>query len=109
MAVRHHIDKQYDGTAGQKGFVTILLPDSIGWADQVFVCGPVPMYRTMTTRYRHLLNTKPVQISLEMRMGCGIGTCYSCTLKTKSGLKQVCTDGPIFDLDDILWDELIYV
>ncbi len=95
-----------DGTYGMKGFVTSLLPDSIGWADQVFVCGPEPMYRTMLTQYRHLLNTKPVQISLEMRMGCGIGTCYSCTLKTKSGLKQVCTDGPVFDLDDILWEEL---
>ncbi len=95
-----------DGTAGQKGFVTGLLPDSIGWADQVFVCGPEPMYRTMVKQYQHLLNTKPVQISLEMRMGCGIGTCYSCTLKTKSGLKQVCTDGPVFDLNDILWDEL---
>ncbi|MEE9398932.1 MAG: hypothetical protein V3V23_01535 [Dehalococcoidales bacterium] len=39
-------------------------------------------------------------------MGCGLGTCYGCTLKTKSGLKQVCTDGPVFDLEDILWDEL---
>lgn len=95
-----------DGTAGQMGFVTSLLPDSIGWADQIFVCGPEPMYHIMATQYQRLLNAKPVQISLEMRMGCGIGTCYSCTLKTKSGLKQVCQDGPIFNLDDILWDEL---
>ena len=106
MAVRHHIDKQYDGTAGQKGFVTSLLPDSIGWADQVVVCGPVPMYRTMTTRYRHLLNAKPVQISLEMRMACGLGVCYGCTVKTRKGLKQVCEDGPVFDLADIIGEEL---
>jgi len=39
-------------------------------------------------------------------MGCGLGVCYGCTVKTKSGLRQVCKDGPIFDLDDILWDEL---
>jgi dihydroorotate dehydrogenase electron transfer subunit len=62
------------------------------------------MYQTMAQMPE--LRNKPVQISLEVRMGCGLGTCYGCTLKTKSGLKQVCTDGPVFDLDDILWDEL---
>lgn len=91
-----------DGTAGKKGVITDLMPDFIGWADQVFACGPTPMYRTMTARN---FKTKPAQISLEMRMGCGLGTCFSCTLKTKNGLKQVCKDGPIFDLDDVLWDE----
>ncbi|GAH90374.1 unnamed protein product, partial [marine sediment metagenome] len=54
------------------------------------------------------LEGKPVQISLEVRMGCGRGVCYGCTLKTKQGLKQVCMDGPVFDLDDIIWDELNY-
>ncbi len=95
-----------DGTAGKKGMITDLLPDFTGWADQVFVCGPVSMYRAMAIQYQQLLKTKPAQISLEMRMGCGRGICYSCTLKTKSGLKQVCQDGPIFNLEDILWDEL---
>ena len=52
------------------------------------------------------LKTKPVQISLEVRMGCGLGVCYGCTVKTRSGLKQVCQDGPIFNLDDVLWEEL---
>ncbi|MBA7664301.1 Dihydroorotate dehydrogenase B (NAD(+)), electron transfer subunit [subsurface metagenome] len=92
-----------DGTAGKKGMITDFLPDFIDWADQVFACGPTRMYRTMASQN---LKTKPVQISLEVRMGCGLGTCYGCTLKTKSGLKQVCTDGPVFDLEDILWDEL---
>ncbi len=91
-----------DGTAGKKGMITDLMPDFIGWADQVFACGPTPMYRTMAARN---LKTKSAHLSLEMRMGCGLGVCFSCTLKTKSGLKQVCKDGPVFDLDDILWDE----
>ena len=93
-----------DGTAGKKGMITDLLPDFIGWADQVFACGPTRMYQTMAQMPE--LRNKPVQISLEVRMGCGLGTCYGCTLKTKSGLKQVCTDGPVFDLQDIVWDEL---
>ncbi len=95
-----------DGTAGEKGPITDFLPDYVNRADQVFACGPMLMYRVMSTQ--HLVKAKPVQISLEMRMGCGLGVCYGCTVKTKSGLKQVCKDGPVFDLDDILWDELAY-
>lgn len=48
------------------------------------------------------LKGKSVQVSLEVRMGCGRGVCYSCTVKTKSGLKQVCQDGPVFDLDELI-------
>jgi len=96
-----------DGTAGKKGMITDLLPDFADWADQIFACGPTEMYRDMARRKQELkLEGKPVQICLEVRMGCGRGVCYGCTVKTKRGLKQVCTDGPVFDLDDILWDEL---
>jgi len=95
-----------DGTVGKKGLITDLLPDFIGWADQIFACGPNSMYQTVAAQNQQLLKTKPVQISLEVRMGCGLGVCYGCTVKTKSGLRQVCKDGPIFDLGDILWDEL---
>ena len=95
-----------DGTDSQKGMVTNLLPDFISSSDQVFACGPISMYRNMASRYHPFLKDKPVQVSLEMRMGCGLGVCYGCTVKTKRGLKQVCQDGPVFDLDDIFWDEL---
>ena len=97
-----------DGTTGEKGMITDFLPDFVGWADQIFACGPSLMYRAMATQNQQLVVAKPVQISLEVRMGCGRGVCYGCTLKTKGELKQVCTDGPIFALDDILWDELSY-
>lgn len=96
-----------DGTRGKQGMVTDLLPDFADRTDQIFACGPMPMYRDMATQKQKLkLEDKPVQISLEVRMGCGLGVCYGCTVKTKNGLKQVCKDGPVFDLDDILWDEL---
>ena len=95
-----------DGTASKKGMLTDLLPDYIDGADQVFACGPIGMYRTIAQMPE--LKNKPVQVSLEVRMGCGFGVCYGCTVKTKSGLKQVCQDGPVFDLNDILWDELGY-
>jgi len=52
------------------------------------------------------LKDKPVQVSLEVRMGCGLGICYGCTVKTINGLRQTCKDGPIFSLDEVLWEEL---
>jgi dihydroorotate dehydrogenase electron transfer subunit len=94
-----------DGSLGKKGMITDYLPDFINDADQVFACGPISMYQTMAKQ--KLATKKPVQISLEVRMGCGLGVCYGCTVKTKNGLKQVCKDGPVFNLDDILWEELI--
>jgi dihydroorotate dehydrogenase electron transfer subunit len=98
-----------DGSRGQKGMVTNFLVEHVDWADQIFACGPMPMYRDMASERRQLkLTGKSVQVSLETRMGCGRGVCYSCTVKTKNGLKQVCRDGPVFELDDILWDELNY-
>jgi dihydroorotate dehydrogenase electron transfer subunit len=93
-----------DGSIGRKGLVTDLLPEFADRADQLFACGPVGMYQAMA-RMPELRN-KSVQVSLEMRMACGVGVCYSCTIKTRGGLKQVCKDGPIFDLEDIIWEEM---
>ncbi len=97
-------DSTVDGSAGVKGLATVCIPGLADWADQVFACGPVGMYRTMAAMPE--LQGKNVQISLEMRMACGLGLCYSCTVKTTQGLKQVCRDGPVFDLHEILWDQL---
>jgi dihydroorotate dehydrogenase electron transfer subunit len=93
-----------DGTRGRKGFVTECLSDYAARADQIFACGPLPMLRTMAREI--LLKDKDVQISLETRMACGLGICYGCSIKTLKGLKQVCKDGPVFNLNDISWDEI---
>ena len=94
-----------DGSVGNKGLVTALIPEHIDWADQVFACGPPEMYRDIASRVK-MFAGKSVQVSLETRMGCGRGICYACTIKTRNGLKQVCTDGPVFGLDEIVWEEL---
>lgn len=93
-----------DGSLGHKGMITQIAADFAGAADQVFACGPLPMYLAMAKMAA--LERKQVQVSLEVRMGCGRGVCYGCTVKTKSGLKKVCEDGPVFDLDEIMWEEL---
>ncbi|MFH1646644.1 MAG: dihydroorotate dehydrogenase electron transfer subunit [Chloroflexota bacterium] len=92
-----------DGSEGFRGPATDLIPAYLDGVDQVFACGPAAMYRTMS-RMPELKN-RPVQVSLEIVMGCGAGVCYGCTIRTKHGLKQVCRDGPVFDLGDIIWEK----
>ena len=93
-----------DASVGIKGRVTDCPDNHIAQADQIFACGPLPMYRALAKDRR--LDGKSVQVSLETRMACGIGLCYGCTVKTTQGLRQVCEDGPVFEMNDILWHEL---
>jgi len=110
-----------DGSMGKKGMVTDILPDFLDWADQVYACGPVDMYKAMALTLnpsplkgegkgegekQSNLKLRKCQVSLEVRMGCGFGACYGCTINTKKGLKQICHDGPVFELDDIIWQEV---
>jgi dihydroorotate dehydrogenase electron transfer subunit len=99
-----------DGSAGKKGMATDIVPDFLDWADQVYACGPIDMYKALARlslrAKRSNLKLKKCQVSLEVRMGCGIGACYGCTINTRKGLKRVCRDGPVFELDDILWEEV---
>jgi len=90
-----------DGTAGIRGMVTDLVAGLVREADQIFACGPTSMYKAMASQGAQILEGKSVQISLEARMGCGMGYCYGCSVETKRGLKQICKDGPVFDLHDI--------
>ncbi len=61
------------------------------------------MYKTMAQMPE--LKGRPVQISLEIMMGCGVGICYGCTIKTKKGLRQVCKDGPVFEMGEVRCEE----
>jgi dihydroorotate dehydrogenase electron transfer subunit len=91
-----------DGSEGFRGLATQLIPHYLKNMDQVFACGPEAMYRSMARMPE--LNGKDVQLSLEIMMGCGVGVCYGCTIKTKSGLKQVCKDGPVFEMGEVEWE-----
>jgi len=100
-----------DGSEGHMGMVTDLLslPDVaiefVHEADQIFVCGPLPMYRAIARMGKKLAN-KPTQVLLETVLGCGVGACLSCSIETKQGRKLVCKDGPVFEFSDILWDKM---
>jgi len=90
-----------DGSAGHHGFVTDLLPQYLPWADQVFACGPTPMFAGMANVVREVRSRKPVQALLEERMGCGTGICYGCAVFTRKGVRLVCRDGPRFELRSV--------
>lgn len=95
------INATEDGSEGFKGLATQLIPHYLDKIDQIFACGPTPMYKTMAQM--EVLKNRPVQVSLEIMMGCGIGACYGCTIKTQHGQKQVCKDGPVFDMAEIIF------
>lgn len=94
-----------DGSAGHQGFVTDLIPQYLDWSDQIFSCGPEPMFRSL--RREVLANrfaAKPsVQLSVERTMACGVGACLGCMVETKHGMKTSCLEGPVFDMDELVW------
>jgi dihydroorotate dehydrogenase electron transfer subunit len=91
-----------DGTAGHAGFVTDLLPQYAAWSDQIFGCGPTPMFRSMAETLRAMQYRRSCQVLLEERMACGTGICYSCAVETRRhGIKLICKDGPRFELRDV--------
>lgn len=89
-----------DGSYGEKGFPTqhsILLEHF----DHIYCCGPEPMMRAVA-RYAYL-NKIDCEVSLENMMACGIGACLCCVNETQEGHKCVCVDGPIFNINDLKW------
>ena len=43
------------------------------------------------------------RVSLENMMACGIGACLCCVEKTTKGNVCVCTEGPVFDIEELTW------
>jgi dihydroorotate dehydrogenase electron transfer subunit len=91
-----------DGSLGHRGLVTDLLKPAPG--DEVYTCGPNAMMR----RVHELAQDAGVRCwaSLEAHMACGFGVCLGCAIKTHGGFRYVCSDGPVFDTNEIVWDEL---
>lgn len=121
-----------DGSAGYHGLVTALFEKYIGGGGSanrkgletdlteiyikalqaprtafVYACGPVPMMRGVA---EISLNAGlPCEVSLEERMGCGVGACLACACKTKNqgggfAYRRVCADGPVFPAEEVVWE-----
>lgn len=92
-----------DGSKGEQGLVTELFSNVLKSQklDVVLTCGPTPMMRAVADICAQ--NNVRCFASLEERMGCGIGVCIGCVTQTVRGYERVCTEGPVFDTADIVW------
>lgn len=97
-----------DGTYGIHGFAINSLKEDIedGKIDSIYACGPLPMLKAV----RELAIEKNIlcQISLEERMGCGLGACLGCAVRTSDSTDEepkyihVCKQGPVFEAKEVI-------
>ena len=73
----------------------------------VMACGPRMMLKTVAAAAQEA--EVPCYVSMEERMGCGIGACLVCACKTRKngeeGYQHVCKDGPVFPAEEVCWDD----
>jgi len=116
-----------DGSSGMKGLATAALSGAIEQFDLrktelphtkkqradltigdyrpevgVYACGPTAMLKAVSNVTRkYKIQT---QVSLEEKMSCAVGACLGCAVKTKTGYQMVCKDGPVFDIEEVIWE-----
>ena len=92
-----------DGSMGERGFVTnhsVLQQEHF---DLIQCCGPTPMMKAVA-RYARQSGTA-CEVSLENLMACGLGACLCCVEKTTEGNLCVCKEGPVFNINRLLWQD----
>ncbi len=92
-----------DGSAGNKGLVTDVIDRESLQFNRLYACGPTPMLKALEENYPNVQGS----LSLEERMGCGIGACFACVCHTQNDpdgteYRKVCSDGPVFP-----WREVV--
>jgi len=99
-----------DGSLGEKSLVTKAFQRDIKnyppAESAIYACGPRPMLRSLS---KMLTKKYFCQVSLEERMACGVGACIGCAVAIKEEddktvYKRVCADGPVFDLQKVIWE-----
>ena len=95
-----------DGSLGHHGFVDALVRQELekdSAYDYVLACGPKPMLRNVAKVAEEFGIL--CLVSMEERMGCGIGACLVCACDMNDGSrKHVCKDGPVFDSKEVDWN-----
>ncbi len=92
-----------DGSRGTPGRVTdsVCFATMLERASMVQCCGPAPMMKAVAAACRR--SETPCEVSLENMMACGLGACLCCVEKTVKGNVCVCTEGPVFNIDQLTW------
>ncbi len=94
-----------DGSLGEKGNVVEILEKNLNGEKVVYACGPRPMLKAVSDFT--LGKDVKLFVSLEERMGCGMGACLGCVvkIKTENGeeYRRVCKEGPVFDGHKVIY------
>lgn len=90
-----------DGSAGEHGVVTTNSVFESGDIARVYCCGPMPMMKAVAGVARKI--GAECEVSLENMMACGLGACLCCVEKTVKGNVCVCTEGPVFNINQLTW------
>lgn len=92
-----------DGSMGEKGLVTAhsIFKKDVFHFDKIYTCGPDPMMKAVA--YIAARKQVPCEVSLENMMACGFGACLCCVTETRQGNKCVCTEGPVFNINELAW------
>ena len=92
-----------DGSLGEKGYVTnhSVFTNQLNQFTKIYTCGPDLMMKAIGRTA--IENNVFCEVSLENMMACGFGVCLCCVEDTKAGHKCVCTDGPVFNVNDLKW------
>ncbi|MFT8726519.1 MAG: dihydroorotate dehydrogenase electron transfer subunit [Liquorilactobacillus ghanensis] len=91
-----------DGSAGIQGNVgTLLAAFNATDCQRVFACGPLGLLKAVQQRFAKQI--MPVELSLESRMGCGMGACAGCMVSVGGGTlnQHICQEGPIFSAAEV--------
>ncbi|AXF55451.1 dihydroorotate dehydrogenase electron transfer subunit [Salicibibacter kimchii] len=91
-----------DGSNGHPGTVVDALNERPSPPDWLFSCGPRGMLRAIETHAAHPKTNG--YVSLEERMGCGIGACFACVCETGDGssYRKICREGPVFAFKEVV-------
>lgn len=100
-----------DGSRGERGLVTAPLERFLKAHSRsnprVYACGPWAMMKAaheLAVRYG-----VPCEVSLEARMGCSLGACMGCVVRSLDERQEeqyirVCQEGPVMDSRIIDWN-----
>lgn len=94
-----------DGSYGYDGYIASAMEQYLGFhdCDMIYSCGPMPMLKAV----KKIAEDRGIkcQLSLEQRMGCGIGACLVCSCETNNTgsekYAKVCTNGPVFYSEEV--------
>lgn len=100
-----------DGSRGHRGYVTQPVRD---YLEQnrlkrflLMACGPWAMLQATVDLAR--LYGHPCLVSMENRMGCGLGVCLGCCIHVAgeghASYQRVCTEGPVFWSQRVVWEK----